>query len=80
MLLLTFTLLANLPEDALLPLSAATTTGIYYGFAQVIPRGSQTDSEDAELSLDDRGVYPMAMSLGWNPFYKNKQLTAVSQT
>jgi riboflavin kinase len=27
--------------------------------------------------MDDLKVFPMAMSLGWNPFYKNERLTAV---
>ncbi|THH11545.1 hypothetical protein EW145_g606 [Phellinidium pouzarii] len=65
---------ANLSEEALHPLSAATTTGIYYGLAQVLPRGS-VDTE-SNLSADDCKIYPMAMSLGWNPFYKNERLSA----
>lgn len=73
---------ANLPDDALRPLSAATTTGIYFGFAQVLPDVSTSEAASGEskavLGAEDRGVYPMAMSLGWNPFYKNERLSAVS--
>lgn len=36
-------------------------TGVYYGYARV--------------SCDDEGVYPMVMSIGWNPFYKNQHKT-----
>lgn len=54
-------------------MSSVTQTGVYYGYAQVSPiKDGQThlDEEDSE-------IHPMVMSLGWNPFYKNKQLTAV---
>ena len=64
---------ANLPDEALRPLSAATTTGIYYGFAQVLPR----ESGENDLTEEERKVHPMVMSLGWNPFYKNERLSAV---
>ncbi|PAV20709.1 riboflavin kinase [Pyrrhoderma noxium] len=65
---------ANLPDEAVRPLSAATTTGVYYGFAQVRP--SNVEGKSNDLSQEDSGVYPMAMSLGWNPFYKNERLSA----
>ena len=75
--------IANLPDEALRPLSAATTTGIYFGFAQVLPFAPPSDAKATEPGPDvapsDRGVYPMAMSLGWNPFYKNERLSAVCQ-
>lgn len=67
---------ANLPDDSLPPMSSVTQTGVYYGFAQVTP---SSDGQNTPLSSQDTLVYPMVMSLGWNPFYKNKQLTAVSQ-
>jgi len=37
-------------------------TGIYYGWAQIAV---------------DKTVYPMVMSLGWNPYYKNEKRSAV---
>lgn len=64
---------ANLPDDAIAPMSSVTTTGVYYGYAQVIPPHDQQSA----LSMNDLKVFPMAMSLGWNPFYKNEKLTAV---
>lgn len=48
-------------------------TGIYFGFAQVLPR----KGSEHTLSEEDRKVHPMVMSLGWNPFYKNEKLSAV---
>lgn len=41
--------------------------GVYFGYAQVYG-----------LSEQEGKVHPMVMSLGWNPFYKNERLTAVS--
>lgn len=63
---------ANLPDESLHTMSSVTTSGVYYGFAQVISKEGDTG-----LSKEDQQVYPMAMSLGWNPFYKNERLSAV---
>ena len=54
---------ANLPTgvQSAEALEALERTGVYYGYAQV-----------PEV---DRGVYPMVMSVGWNPFYKNTERT-----
>ena len=41
--------------------------GVYFGYAQVYG-----------LNEQEGKVHPMVMSLGWNPFYKNERLTAVS--
>lgn len=54
-------------------MSSITQTGVYYGYAQV----SREKDGRTELSEEEGKVHPMVMSLGWNPFYKNKQLTAV---
>ncbi|QDZ24600.1 riboflavin kinase [Chloropicon primus] len=40
-------------------------SGIYCGFA-CLPRATEERS---------KGVHPMVMSIGWNPFYKNKERT-----
>ncbi|KAF8076142.1 riboflavin kinase [Lyophyllum atratum] len=66
--------IANLPDESITPISTVAKTGVYYGYAQIIP------SKDAEVHLrpEDTKVFPMVMSLGWNPFYKNEQLTAIS--
>ena len=55
-------------------MSSVTQTGVYYGFAQVTP---SSDGQNTPLSSQDTLIYPMVMSLGWNPFYKNERLTAV---
>lgn len=65
--------LANLPDESISPLSSVARTGVYYGYAQVIPPAG----EDRPLLEDEVKVLPMVMSLGWNPFYHNERLTAV---
>ncbi|TFY65113.1 hypothetical protein EVJ58_g2171 [Rhodofomes roseus] len=69
---LTCTLQANLPDESITPMSSVTQTGVYYGYAQISPE----KNGQIVLSEKDRGVMPMVMSLGWNPFYKNERLTA----
>ncbi|RKP01039.1 hypothetical protein CXG81DRAFT_5322, partial [Caulochytrium protostelioides] len=51
---------ANLPEDVAQAMAADLQTGIYYGWASV----STTE------------VWPMVMSYGWNPYYKNQKRSA----
>ncbi|KAH9843998.1 riboflavin kinase [Rhodofomes roseus] len=63
---------ANLPDESITPMSSVTQTGVYYGYAQISPE----KNGQFVLSEKDRGVMPMVMSLGWNPFYKNERLTA----
>jgi len=63
---------ANLPDESITPLSSVAKTGVYYGFAQVIPPHERLE----DFRSEDLKVLPMVMSLGWNPFYKNKILTA----
>ena len=65
---------ANLPDDALQPLASAAKTGIYFGYAQIAPRQGESNT----LTDEDYQVFPMVMSLGFNPFYNNDKLTAVS--
>lgn len=67
---------ANLPDDALHPMTSTSKTGIYYGYAQVHPECPKGTA--AQLPNEDLQVWPMVMSIGWNPFYKNEKLTAVS--
>ncbi|KAJ6510040.1 hypothetical protein C8R47DRAFT_964453 [Mycena vitilis] len=63
---------ANLPDESITPISSVAKTGVYYGYAQVLP----PKEGRTELCQDDVRVHPMVMSLGWNPFYKNERLTA----
>lgn len=63
---------ANLPNESITALSTVPDTGVYYGYAQIIP-STEVETHFAE---SDKTVLPMVMSLGWNPFYKNEKLTA----
>ncbi|KAI9145939.1 hypothetical protein BKA69DRAFT_310268 [Paraphysoderma sedebokerense] len=54
---------ANLPEEVATSIADKVSTGIYYGWASV---GVSTEAS----------VYPMVMSVGWNPYYKNEKRTA----
>lgn len=60
-----------------------TPPGVYFGYAQVSTRRSDGQVGGPSSGTLDEGqteVYPMVMSLGWNPFYKNEKLTAVRLT
>jgi riboflavin kinase len=39
---------------------------------------STRDKTEPKLQKEDYDVWPMVMSVGYNPYYKNKELTAVS--
>lgn len=65
---------ANLPDDELEPMTSTVKTGIYYGYAQVHPECPNGCASD--LPNEDLRVWPMVMSIGWNPYYKNEKLTA----
>lgn len=62
---------ANLPDDSILPMISVVKTGVYYGYAQVTP-------PEGTSSTLPTCVFPMVMSFGWNPFYKNERMTVVS--
>ncbi|KAH6915401.1 riboflavin kinase [Coprinopsis sp. MPI-PUGE-AT-0042] len=68
---------ANLPDESITPIASVAKTGVYYGYAQVIPPtpAASNGAEPSPGKIDTR-VLPMVMSMGWNPFYKNKSLTA----
>lgn len=55
---------ANLPDESIE--GVPVETGVHFGFAKVGVSG-----HDA--------VFPMVMSIGWNPFYQNETRTAVSR-
>ncbi|CAG8553134.1 3908_t:CDS:10 [Ambispora leptoticha] len=60
---------ANLSEDTIGAVCNGVSTGIYYGWAQVVGKGGKND-------FPTTPVYPMVMSLGWNPYYKNEKQSA----
>lgn len=53
---------ANLAPDVVQKLPDELQTGIYFGWANV----------------DDGQIYKAVLSLGWNPFFKNKEKSLVS--
>ncbi|KAK4517637.1 uncharacterized protein ATC70_000977 [Mucor velutinosus] len=53
---------ANLSDEAIDALVSGLETGVYYGWTQIGELGSE--------------VYPMVMSLGWNPYFKNERRSA----
>ncbi|EWC46379.1 hypothetical protein DRE_04322 [Drechslerella stenobrocha 248] len=53
---------ANIPTDGL---PEFIESGIYYGWAGLQTRDCGASTENSHA------VYPMVMSVGWNPFYKN---------
>ncbi|KAH7105726.1 riboflavin kinase [Auriculariales sp. MPI-PUGE-AT-0066] len=63
---------ANLPDDSLEPLTSMVKTGIYFGYAQLVPE----PGESSPFQGKDLEVLPMVMSLGFNPFYNNEKMTA----
>ncbi|KDR83376.1 hypothetical protein GALMADRAFT_235477 [Galerina marginata CBS 339.88] len=63
---------ANLPDESITAMSSVAKTGVYYGYAQVVP----PEESKPKFRPQDLKVLPMVMSLGRNPFYKNKMLTA----
>ncbi|XP_067948191.1 riboflavin kinase-like [Watersipora subatra] len=50
---------ANFPDDVVENLPEELCCGVYCGFA----------------SIDNGTVYPMCLSIGWNPYYKNEKRT-----
>ncbi|KAI9353123.1 hypothetical protein BD770DRAFT_325551 [Pilaira anomala] len=53
---------ANLSDEAISALASGLETGVYYGWTQI-----------GEVKTQ---VYPMVMSLGWNPYFKNEKRSA----
>lgn len=64
-------------------------TGIYFGWCKLVPDTSRGDHaekrNDGQTVVFDNGknlsekeleVLPMVMSIGWNPFYQNKEKAA----
>ncbi|KAK4111285.1 riboflavin kinase [Canariomyces notabilis] len=74
---------ANLPvDDARTPWISSTPSGVYFGWASLqLPSthpdcpptttDGETNSSSSSSSSNGWSVYPMVMSIGYNPFYKN---------
>jgi riboflavin kinase len=76
---------ANLPVDAsATPWIADARSGVYFGWASLAlptthPDSSPTPSPDAAnetAGATKYQIYPMVMSIGYNPFYKNSVRSA----
>jgi riboflavin kinase len=62
---------ANLPVDSsLTPWIAEATSGVYFGYASLALPSTHPDF-DSSSSTRGYQIYPMVMSIGYNPFYKN---------
>ncbi|KAM3509929.1 hypothetical protein MY11210_006119 [Beauveria gryllotalpidicola] len=62
---------ANLPVDATLtPWIGDITSGVYFGYASLSLPPSHPDHNPSSPS-SAFSVFPMVMSIGYNPFYKN---------
>lgn len=57
-------------------MKSTSKTGIYFGYARVHATVAET-GQYGDVTDEELETYPMVMSLGWNPFYKNEKLTAV---
>ncbi|KAG4306462.1 hypothetical protein PORY_000450 [Pneumocystis oryctolagi] len=53
---------ANISEENIPKFFSKTESGIYYGWGRV-------DIDDE----NDNDIYPMVMSIGWNPYYNNEK-------
>ncbi|KAH6647993.1 hypothetical protein BKA67DRAFT_523893 [Truncatella angustata] len=63
---------ANLPVDAALtPWIASATSGVYFGYASLSLPPTHPDLEATSAGGVEYQIYPMVMSIGYNPFYKN---------
>jgi riboflavin kinase len=62
---------ANLPvDDALTPWISSVPSGVYFGWASLQLPPSHPDTSTTSSSSDFT-LFPMVMSIGYNPFYKN---------
>lgn len=63
---------ANLPvDDALTPWIADIDSGVYFGYASLSPPPATSSDASDTSSSSSFATYPMVMSIGYNPFYKN---------
>ncbi|KAK4047188.1 riboflavin kinase [Microbotryomycetes sp. JL221] len=68
---------ANLPDSSIVPYATTLSTGVYFGFARVSdPNETQNESAFPTMTGQHDDVYPMVMSIGFNPYYKNEKRTA----
>ncbi|KAG5973742.1 riboflavin kinase, partial [Claviceps digitariae] len=65
---------ANLPVDtSLTPWIESIPSGVYFGYASLLlpEQHPQRSPDTGSSSSSPFGLFPMVMSIGYNPFYKN---------
>ncbi|KAM0277878.1 hypothetical protein ACHAQH_005510 [Verticillium albo-atrum] len=63
---------ANLPVDSsTTPWIESSASGVYFGWASIALPADHPDRPAAPSTTDTPLLYPMVMSIGYNPFYKN---------
>ncbi|KLU88632.1 riboflavin kinase, partial [Magnaporthiopsis poae ATCC 64411] len=63
---------ANLPVDAsATPWIAEAKSGVYFGWASLNLPASHPQASTTGTGTSTYAVFPMVMSIGYNPFYKN---------
>ncbi|KAI1124549.1 hypothetical protein F5Y10DRAFT_249102 [Nemania abortiva] len=76
---------ANLPVDAAAtPWIAEARSGVYFGWASLALPATHPDSSSSSIANNNNTtttttpfqIYPMVMSIGYNPFYKNSVRSA----
>ncbi|KAK7943086.1 riboflavin kinase [Apiospora aurea] len=74
---------ANLPVDeSQMTWIANITSGVYFGYAALrLPANhpdipAATSSSNGDSSSTEYHIFPMVMSIGYNPFYKNSKRSA----
>jgi riboflavin kinase len=69
-----------LPDESFLPYANDLYNGVFFGYASVnLPDEAQNPvSRNIGEKEEHEKVWPMVMSVGWNPYFKNEKKTAVS--
>jgi riboflavin kinase len=71
---------ANIPLEGLeIGGCSDLESGVYFGWAGVDLPITAIGDKRAERLTPRANVYPMVMSIGWNPFYKNTVRSVVSK-
>ncbi len=58
-------------DSAATPWIADTKSGVYFGWASLALPPGHPDRDPAATAAGGFSVFPMVMSIGYNPFYKN---------
>jgi len=68
---------ANLPVDSLTPWIADIKSGVYFGWASLrLPPSHPNQPTASSEARSGFSIYPMVMSIGYNPVYENTERLA----